>query len=214
MVILKIFYRCLFIVLICSINVSFAYQASMTPETALKRLMDGNERFVNDKSLCPDRTQDRRAVSALKQKPFAIVLGCSDSRVPPELAFDQGIGDLFVVRVAGNVVGDTEIDSVAYSALYNGSSIIVVLGHESCGAVSAVLANNAHDIPSVEKFIKPAIDDNQDLNAAIKANIQHSVDEIKKSPAIAPLIKAGKIEVVGAYYHLKTGQIKLLGSGN
>ena len=195
---------------ILSVDISLAYQAPMTPETALERLMEGNDRFVNDKSLCPARTQARRLASSLKQKPFAIILGCSDSRVPPELAFDQGIGDLFVVRVAGNVVGDTEIDSVTYSALYNGSSIVVVLGHESCGAVSAVLENKAHDIPSVETFIRPAIDDSHDLNNAIKANIQHSVNEIKTAPAIASLVKAGKLKVVGAYYQLKTGKITFL----
>jgi len=200
----------LWLIMLGMMPVSFAYQDKITPKVALERLIEGNDRFVHDKSICPDRSADRRAASAAKQKPFAIVLGCSDSRVPPELAFDQGIGDLFVVRVAGNVVGDTEIDSVAYSALYNGSALIVVLGHESCGAVSAVLENKAHDIDCIEKFIRPAVAEHRDLSEAIQANIQHSVDVIKQSSAIAPLIKGGKIEVVGAYYHLKTGEIRFL----
>jgi carbonic anhydrase len=206
----RIFCVGLWFVMFGIIPTSFAYQSQVSPKIALERLIEGNNRFMHDKSICPDRSADRRAASAAKQKPFAIVLGCSDSRVPPELAFDQGIGDLFVVRVAGNVVGDTEIDSVAYSAIYNGSALIVVLGHESCGAVSAVLANKAHDIDCIEKFIKPAVAKHRNLNDAIQANIQHSVDIIKQSSAIAPLIKAGKIEVVGAYYHLKTGKIRFL----
>jgi len=206
----RIFYVGLWLIMLGMMPVSFAYQDKITPKVALERLIEGNDRFVHDKSICPDRSADRRAASAAKQKPFAIVLGCSDSRVPPELAFDQGIGDLFVVRVAGNVVGDTEIDSVAYSALYNGSALIVVLGHESCGAVSAVLENKAHDIDCIEKFIRPAVAEHRDLSEAIQANIQHSVDVIKQSSAIAPLIKGGKIEVVGAYYHLKTGEIRFL----
>lgn len=182
-----------------------------SPTEALQVLMEGNRRFTVDKTHCPDRNQDRRTATVAVQKPFAIVLGCSDSRVPPELAFDQGLGDLFVVRVAGNVVGATELDSIEYSALHNGSSIIVVLGHENCGAVSAVLANNTKDIEAIANLIKPGVDaSDHSLNDAIEANVRHSVAQVKDSPVIKKLMKEGKIDVVGAYYSLETGKIRLL----
>jgi carbonic anhydrase len=187
-----------------------AYQEQLGPKEALNRLKTGNERFVKDTNLCSDRHQTRRSVTANVQKPFAIVLGCSDSRVPPELAFDQGIGDIFVVRVAGNVVGATELDSVEYSALYNDSSIIVVLGHGNCGAVSAVLAKNTKDIEAIAELIQPAVSEGQDLDAAIVSNIQNSVKLVKNSAPIQRLMKEGKIDVVGAYYDLNTGKVKFL----
>lgn len=201
-------------------QVNTAFAAEMpTPKEGLQRLLEGNERFVADKSLCPDRNQDRRAATVAQQRPFAVVLGCSDSRVPPELAFDQGIGDIFVVRVAGNVVGETELDSVEYSAIYNNSSIILVLGHENCGAVTAVMENKTHDIEAIAQLIKPALQNNtknkkktgpMTLTKAIEANIQNSVNRIKKSAPIAKLIQDGKVEVVGAYYDLNTGKVSLV----
>lgn len=188
-----------------------AEEPSLTPQQALERLVKGNERFVKEKSLCPDRNHSRREALTGKQRPFAIILGCSDSRVPPEIAFDEGLGHLFVVRVAGNVVGDTELDSIEYSAIVNHSSIIVVLGHGSCGAVDAVYTNNTKDIESIADLIKPAVDDTHStLEAAIEANVRNSVEKIKKSEPIADLMKAGKINVVGAYYDLKTGKITFM----
>lgn len=188
-----------------------AYQEKLTPREAFQRLKEGNARFVKGGKLCPNRTEDRRAVTASVQKPFAIVLGCSDSRVPPELAFDQGIGDIFVVRVAGNVVGATELDSVEYSALVNDSSIVLVLGHGNCGAVQAVLANNTKDIQSVADLIKPAMKEgNKDLDTAILANIQHSVKLVKESEPIRNLMNQGKLAVIGGFYDLKSGQVKFL----
>jgi carbonic anhydrase len=190
-------------------------KAPMTPQVALQKLMEGNKRFLDDKTTCPDRNQIRRMATAAKQKPFAIVLGCSDSRIPPEIAFDQGIGDIFVVRVAGNIVSAIELDSIEYSAIYNGSSIIMVLGHESCGAVEAVLAKQTKDIESIADFIKPALKKlNQsppvNLVDAIEANVNNSVARIKESEAIQKLIKAGKIDVVPAYYDFTTGAVRIL----
>jgi len=208
---MKIYYAVLFMSLLCFQNPAMAYNPNMSPKEALQLLMDGNGRFMNDKSNCPDRNQARREAIAAKQKPFAVILGCSDSRVPPELAFDQGLGDIFTVRVAGNVVGPTELDSVGYSAIYNGSAIIMVLGHENCGAVEAVLAHNTHDIPAVAKLITPAVNTkNHTMEAAVKANVYNSVMRIKQSPSIAKLIKAGKVDVVGALYNLETGKVQLL----
>lgn len=210
---MKIYCTILFMFLLCCQNTAMAYNPSISPKEALQRLVEGNQRFMDDKSHCPNRNEDRRAAIAAKQKPFAIILGCSDSRVPPELAFDQGLGDLFTVRVAGNVVGSTELDSVAYSAIYNGSAIIMVLGHENCGAVAAVLAHQTHDIPAVAKLITPAVNTKEHtMEAAVKANIYNSMTRIKQAPAIAQLIKAGKIDVVGAVYDLDTGKVQLLDS--
>lgn len=208
---MKMYFAMLFMLLLCFQNSAIAYSPNLSPKEALQRLMEGNERFINDKLEHPDRNQDRREASAAKQQPFAIVLGCSDSRVPIEIAFDQGIGDMFTVRVAGNVVGPTELDSVGYSAIYNGSAIIMVLGHENCGAVAAVLAHKTHDIPAVAKLIEPAVNTkHQTMEAAIKANVYHSVTRIKQSPAIAKLMKAGKIDVVGALYDVETGKVQIL----
>lgn len=188
--------------------------AALNPKQALDRLMQGNQRFVKEGNLCSNRNQDRRNVTAQKQEPFAVILGCSDSRVPPELAFDQGIGDIFVVRVAGNVVGANELDSIEYSAIHNHSSIVLVLGHQNCGAVDAVLNNNTQDIESIADFIRPVIGKGKSLDDAIKDNIRHSVDVVKKSAPIAKLIKDGKIDVVGGYYDLTSGAVTLLDRNN
>lgn len=207
-----IFYCFVFLFGLSVCPASLAYRDINTPEEALQSLLEANKRFVEDKSISPDRSQDRRAASAAKQKPFAIVLGCSDSRVSPELAFDQGVGDIFVVRVAGNVVGSIELDSIEYSAVYNQSSIIVVLGHEKCGAVKAVLAGKAGDIKAIAALIKPTINPEDSLDANIEANIRNSVCQIKKFLPIKKLITAGKINVVGAYYELTSGKVRLLKS--
>lgn len=196
---------------------SLLFAAPQTPKEALNLLMEGNKRFVKDQTTCQDRNQSRREATVAKQKPFAIVLGCSDSRIPPEIAFDQGIGDIFVVRVAGNIVDTVALDSIEYSALYNGSSIVIVLGHQSCGAVTAVLNHNTKNIEAIANLIDPAIQHAQQkqkskltLNEAIEANILNSMKIIKKSPVIAKLIKEEKIDVVGAYYDLESGEIRLL----
>lgn len=195
--------------------------AQMTPDAALQRLLDGNKRFMEDKSICPDRTQDRRAATVAKQKPFAIILGCSDSRVPPELAFDQGIGDLFVVRVAGNVVGGLALDSIEYSVLFNNSVIVLVLGHKNCGAVDAVLNDSLKklgikDLSVIVSKIEPVIRNlrkvhpNPTLDEAIVANIRNSMAQVKSSSVISKYISEGKLKVVGAYYDLATGEARVL----
>lgn len=186
----------------------------IAPDAALQRLMEGNKRFMHDKTICPERNQERRLATLEKQKPFAIVVGCSDSRIPPEFAFDQGIGDMFVVRIAGNVVSKLEIDSVEYSVLHNDSSIIMVLGHQNCGAVTAVMQNDTKDIESIAELIKPALynanHQKMTLEQAIVTNVKNSVERIKRSRVISKLIKEGKISVVGAYYSLETGEAKLV----
>ena len=186
----------------------------VTPEAALVRLLEGNERFTKDQLLSPDRSQDRRAATAARQQPFAIIVGCSDSRVPPEVIFDQGIGDLFVVRVAGNVVGPLELDSIEFSVLVNNSSIILVLGHQNCGAVSAVLSHNSRDIKAVAALIEPAIRTVQEnkgsLEAAVKANVRSVVDNLSRIEIFQEPIKAGRLIIVGGYYNLVSGKVEIL----
>lgn len=191
-----------------------AESASMTPKAALEKLVSGNKRYTQDKLAHPNRDQERRESLTAKQNPFATIVGCSDSRVSPEIVFDQGIGDLFVVRVAGNVVGPLEEDSIDFSLDVLGASLIIVVGHENCGAVNAVLTGNTQDILAVAKQIEPALAKVKNLpgNAlenAIKANVQAVVNQIKKAPVVARLISEKKVEVVGGYYHLASGEVEL-----
>lgn len=183
----------------------------LTPQETLARLMEGNRHYVEDHLRSPDRTSYRREELISKQKPFAVIVGCSDSRVPPEIIFDQGLGDLFVVRVAGQVTGPIELDSIEYAAKL-GASLIFVLGHEACGAVGAVLSGNTADIENVAHLIQPAIKGikTSDLEAAVKANVRWIVAHLKKTSLIKQLMKAGKIDVVGGYYTLSDGHIELL----
>jgi len=180
-------------------------------EKALENLIEGNKRFSTDQSVHPDRTTERRQETAALQEPFAVIVGCSDSRVAPEIIFDQGIGDLFIVRVAGNVVGPVELDSIEYSVLYLHSTLVVVLGHENCGAVKAVKAGQTKDIEAVAKLVEPAVKKTKDesLEASIKMNVQMVVEQLKKSPVLAELIKQKKLGVVGGYYNFQDGKVTI-----
>lgn len=185
------------------------------PAAALKRLMEGNNRYVHDKLLHPDRTYERRQELKSSQNPFAVVVGCSDSRVSPEIVFDQGIGDLFVVRLAGNVVGPLSQESVHFAANL-GASVVLVLGHENCGAVNAVLLHKAQDFPHIAEHIEPAVAASKSIRGgsplenAIKANVRMVVEDLKKSPPLVKFIADKKIEIVGGYYHLGSGEVELL----
>ncbi len=182
----------------------------VSPEESLERLVQGNERYMKDKLSHPSRSSERREEIAAKQKPFATIVGCSDSRVPPEIIFDQGLGDLFIVRVAGNVAGPVEVDSVEYSVEYLGASLVLVLGHESCGAVTAVMQGQTADIEDVADLIKPAIQGTTDVEEAIKANVRWTVAHLKQAPLLGQLISKKQVICVGAYYHLGTGKVELL----
>ena len=188
--------------------------ASISSQEDLERLIAGNQRYVQDKLQHPNRTQESRAAVTEGQKPFAVILGCSDSRVAPEILFDQGIGDLFIVRVAGNVASRVELDSIDYAALHLGSSLVLVLGHEKCGAVNAVLHKQIKDIETVAALIEPAVapyrDDKNGLNLSIEANVRRVVQQLKTSPLIKKLIEQKKIDVIGGYYHLKDGKVEIL----
>ena len=183
---------------------------SQTPSESLKRLVEGNQRYVKDQLQHPNRSSDRREEVLDTQNPFATILGCSDSRVAPEIIFDQGLGDLFIVRVAGNVVGSIELDSIEYSARYLGSTLVLVLGHESCGAVTAVMEGKTDDIEAIADLIKPAIKSAKNVEEAIKDNVRSIVVQLKKTPLIKKLVSENKIQCVGAYYHLGAGNIEIL----
>ncbi len=182
---------------------------------SLNCLIEGNKRFAAGGALDPDQTGARRKETAERQNPFAIIVGCSDSRVPPVVVFDQGIGDLFTVRVAGNVVGPIEFDSIDYSAEYLHTPLILVLGHENCGAVKAVLQGQTKDIEEVAKLIAPAVKQAQKvagdrLENAIKINVQMVVQRLKERPILKKLIAKGELDVHGGYYNFHTGLVEIL----
>jgi carbonic anhydrase len=194
-------------------------------DQALQRLLAGNGRFVRGVPVNQGRDSVRRAEVAEHQTPFAVVLGCSDSRVTPEVLFDEGIGDLFLVRVAGNTA-TTEpalLGSIEYAAAVLGSVLLMVLGHEGCGAVKATIdhvQNGAQEPGHIEAFVDPIIPavkavqgqpPDQLMNAAIQQNIRMQVQQLSAStPLLAPLVSAGKLKVVGAEYHLASGQVQLV----
>lgn len=182
------------------------------PSRPIKRLLDGNRRYMKDQTMNPDRNAYRRQEVALKQSPFAVIIGCSDSRVPPEIIFDEGIGDLFTIRVAGNVVGPLELDSAEYGVGYLGATLILVMGHESCGAVTTVLQGDMDGIEDVAQLILPAIQGigPNNIEGAVKANVRSVVNYLIQTPTLKKLISEGQIEVRGAYYHLKSGEVELL----
>jgi carbonic anhydrase len=185
---------------------------AIAPSTALERLKEGNQRYTRDDLIHPDRTSMRREEIKDKQKPFAAILSCSDSRVSPEILFDQGIGDLFIVRVAGNVVGPIELNSIEYSVKVLGSSLIVVLGHQSCGAVDAVFKGEAQGIPDIAKLIEPVLKRNspKNLSIAIKDNVEAVVSTLQNHPLFKPLIENKQLKVVGGYYNLTDGHVDWL----
>ncbi len=182
---------------------------AVEPNEAFKKLLAGNDSFVNH-HLVNQKAELSHQDLLKGQAPFAIILSCSDSRAPPEILFDQSVGDLFVVRVAGNVLGKTELDSIEYGVLHLGAPLIVVLGHENCGAVAAVLAGKTKDIPTVASLIAPAVKDGDSLEDAVIANVCQTVDALEKKPEFAALISQGKLKVVGGYYHLTTGIVRFL----
>jgi len=190
----------------------------LSPQQALARLMQGNGRYVSDALEHPNRDQERRLAIVARQSPFAVIVGCADSRVSPEIIFDEGVGDLFVVRVAGSVIGPLELASIDYSMIYLGSVIIIVLGHENCGAVDAVVRGNTQDIEAVADIIRPAVKEARAtspenlLEMSVKTNARRMKELLLDSPVIKQRVAEGKVEVHAAYYHLKTGVVELLKS--
>lgn len=197
---------------------------ALMPADVVAEFKGGNERFIRD-SLTPRNRQGRIQATAGEQNPKAMVLSCIDSRVPVEEIFDQGLGDLFVGRIAGNFADEEMLGSLEYATKVAGSKVIVVLGHESCGAIKSAISNvELGNITQLLSHIDPAIDmtDNfpedqrkventKYVNAVIRNNVKHTIEKIKSdSDIIAEMANNGEINIVGAYYNVDTGAVEWL----
>jgi len=199
----------------------------ISAEDALERLREGNRRFVSDE--VSDETlasREHRAGAAAPQNPFAIILACSDSRVPTELIFDRGIGDLFVIRVAGNIVAPSQIGSIEFAAKQFNTRLVVVLGHSNCGAIIATLQElalkDSHRSPNLRAIVdrvRPAlepvleddcdVDDEAVISTCVRANIRASVVKLQNGSLILErLIESDDLKIVGAEYSIETGNIE------
>ena len=190
----------------------------MTSEQATKMLMDGNARFVSGNLTHPDQSAERRAEVLSAQHPFAIVVTCSDSRVPPEVIFDQGIGDIFVIRTAGEVMDNATLGSIEYGVEHLNVPLVVVLGHDSCGAVKAVVSGGEAPghIGNLVEAIMPSVEKAKSmkggdlLNNSIDVNTASIVEGLKSTePILSKAVKEGKLKVIGARYHLDNGEVEL-----
>jgi carbonic anhydrase len=192
---------------------------------ALTRLRDGNRRFVEGTCSNNEKMSGARRAELLDgQNPFAVILSCSNSRVPVELVFDQGLGDLFVIRVAGNIVAPSQIGSVEFAAEQLGTHLVVVLGHSNCGAVNATLkalmeaqetrsANLQTIVDHIRPALEPLIEENGTigLDEAVAANVRQSVDHLRRGSSILEgLIQSGELAVVGAEYSIESGKVRFL----
>lgn len=196
-------------------------------QEALERLREGNARFTSDvRSLDSLLSHTRREELTAGQEPFAIILGCSDSRVPAEAVFDQGLGDLFVIRVAGNIVAPSQVGSVEFAAAAFGTELVVVMGHTQCGAIKATIdelnqpvQNQSPNLKSIVDRVRPSVeplmatelknDPERLAREAVRANVRASANHLKHGSAILEsLIQQGKLMVVGAEYSLETGVVE------
>jgi len=190
----------------------------LSPDAALKRLIDGNQRFVKQKSKHPDQSKARVKEVAQAQHPFATVLSCADSRVAPEILFDEGIGDLFDVRVAGNIVIPEVLGSIEYAVDILGTPVLMVLGHERCGAVTAAVEGERlpGHMGSFVKAIKPAISrtkgqSGDPVDNAVVANVQYQIEKLKRSSTIVSArSQDGTLKIVGGRYDLDSGEVTLI----
>lgn len=190
-------------------------------EDSLKLLKEGNERVVSGKVLNKDlSTEIRENLSTNGQKPFAVVLSCSDSRIPPEIVFDQGVGDIFVIRNAGNIIEPAALGSIEYGTYKLNAPLVVVLGHEQCGAVDATIKGQATNTdidyimekiqPVFAKTKNPSLSESELITKTEDENIKHQVSKVKESKTIKKLISENKVQIVGAKYDLNTGKVTFL----
>ena len=208
-----------FAVLTVLVAMTAATTAQPSP-SPLTRLMDGNARYVSGRPGHPGQDPARRSAVAAGQQPFAMILSCADSRVPPEILFDQGLGDLFVVRVAGNIADPHALGSLEYGAQVLGARFLMVLGHEYCGAVDAAVKGGkaGGNIDSIIDAIAPAAArakadpaKTELLNRAVIENVRDVVAAIRsRSPALEGMLKNGTLTMVGARYDLDTGEVALV----
>ena len=209
----------------CALALASSGGPGLTADEALAKLKEGNMRYVAQASVAPHQDAARRHETATGgQHPFATILSCADSRVPLEIVFDQGVGDIFAVRVAGNVAAVDEIGTMEYGAEHLGVPLIVVLGHTKCGAVTAVVKNEpvtenigklvAPIVPAVKSvkshFASASLDDI--ISKSIEANVWQAVSDIyAKSPLLKKMAAAGKVKVVGALYDIDSGKVQWFG---
>ncbi len=208
------------LILACTL-VAFASEETngITADQAMKNLLEGNDRFVSGNVVHPDQSiAERRAELVSAQHPFAVVVTCSDSRVPPEIVFDQGLGDIFVVRTAGEVMDNVTLGTVEYAVDHLNVPLVMVLGHDGCGAVEAAVSGGEAPghIADLVEAIKPAVETAKGmkgdlLNNSIDVNTQNIVDELRSSqPILAPAVKGGTLKIVGARYRLDSGAVKIM----
>ena len=184
---------------------------------ALKKLMEGNQRYVTANQNHPNQTHQRRVNIADYQRPFATILGCSDSRVPPELIFDQGLGDLFIIRIAGNLIDDMVLGSLEYAAMHLHTPLIMVLGHSRCGAVQAAEENKTGDghISYITEKIRPLIDKARNTEDVIqyvaRANTKFIADQLRCSePILSKMVRDNQLDIIPAFYELDSGVVEIL----
>jgi carbonic anhydrase len=195
----------------------------LTSQQALDRLREGNERFVRGEARFPTVQKEILADLAKGQHPYATVLGCSDSRVPPELVFDAGFGELFVVRVAGNVLGSAILGTLQYAGAHLHTPLFVVMGHEGCGAVEAALASKFQGASFKERIevllenIVPALDGldstrphDELMHEAVEANVRHTLRELRETPEAKARLAVSDMMMVGAVYELESGRVRFL----
>lgn len=192
-----------------------------TPDQALQRLMEGNQRYVANKTLPVNESASRRAEVAQGQQPFATIFSCVDSRVPPELVFDRGLGDLFVIRTAGHVIDNAVLGSLEFGVAELRIPLLLVMGHEKCGAVKATIetveknASAEAEINWLVEGIRPAVEEAKAqsgdlLDNAVNANIALTVERLKSSPILAEALQQGTLQIVGARYDLDTGSVEVM----
>lgn len=189
---------------------------NLSAEEALEKLVQGNKRFVELEQKHPDEDKKRRKEMLKGQHPFVVILSCSDSRVPPELIFDQGLGDIFEIRNAGNVLDEHVIGSIEYAVMHCGVKLIVIMGHEDCGAIAATLSGVSETkyIKSLEDSIQPAVEDCKkkglEVNSdnVVKAHVQQDINELlSQDTELVKYMKEHNVKIVPAYYHLDTGVV-------
>lgn len=190
---------------------------SLSPDAALQKLMEGNQRFVDHQPQYPDQSALRLQEVAQAQHPFATILSCADSRVPAEIVFDQGIGDIFDIRIAGNIATHEAIGSIEYAVVLLASPLLMVMGHERCGAVTAAVQNESllGDISTFVKAIKPAVEKVKSqpgdaVENAVVANVQYQIEQLKHSKLLTEQVRSGKLKIVGGRYDLDTGRVTII----
>jgi carbonic anhydrase len=199
--------------------IAAVHAATMPPAEALQLLLDGNKRFVAGNLDHPNQTPDRRTEVAKGQHPFASVLACSDSRTPPEIIFDRGLGDIFTVRVAGNVADKVVIESLDYSVKHLGVRLVMVLGHRRCGAVIAAVDGHEgtadQDVGPMLSELRPAVAASKGMAGdpvenAVRENVALVIKNLASSEELSAMVKSGDLKIVGGIYDLDTGTIEML----